>query len=149
MELGSVYEEVILDHKRRPRNYREMPDADRRIEGYNPLCGDHLSFFVKLDGDRIEDVSFEGEGCAISMASASMMTEAVRGRPIDEALALYDEIHRLLTDEDVDPDEAELGRLMALAGVRAYPARVKCASLGWQALRTALKAANERQVSTE
>jgi nitrogen fixation NifU-like protein len=128
---------VIVDHNRNPRNFRPMPDADRQAEGFNPLCGDRLTLFVKLDGDRIADVSFQGSGCAISVASASLLTESVRGRSVTEAEQLFGRMHALLT-RDADADPADLGKLAALSGVREFPARVKCASLCWHTLDAAL-----------
>jgi nitrogen fixation NifU-like protein len=147
MNLNDLYRDVIVDHNRNPRNFRAMEDADRRAEGFNPLCGDRLTLFVKLDGDRIGDVSFQGTGCAISVASASLLTESVKGRTVAEAEQLFERMHTLLTrDADVDP--ASLGKLAALSGVRAFPARVKCASLCWHTLDAALHREAE-PVSTE
>ena len=148
-ELTELYKEVILDHNRQPRNFGELEDADRVIEGVNPLCGDHMTLYVKLGDGRVEDVSFKGTGCAISVASSSLMTERVKGMTVDESLALFDRVHRMLTEESTDEAElTELGKLAALSGVREYPSRVKCASLGWHALKTAL-AGNNDAVSTE
>ena len=137
MDLKDLYRDVIVDHNRNPRNFRPMPDADRQAEGFNPLCGDRLTLFVKLDGDRIADVSFQGSGCAISVASASLLTESVRGRSVGEAEGLFGRMHALLTRDD-DTDPADLGKLAALSGVREFPARVKCASLCWHTLDAAL-----------
>jgi len=137
MDLKDLYRDVIVDHNRNPRNFRPMADADRHAEGFNPLCGDRLTLYVKLDGDRIGDVSFQGSGCAISVASASLLTESVKGRTVAEAELLFERMHALLTrDDDVDP--ASLGKLAALSGVREFPARVKCASLCWHTLDAAL-----------
>jgi nitrogen fixation NifU-like protein len=150
MELNDLYRDVILDHNRRPRNFGDLQSADASVEGYNPMCGDHLTLRLKLNDGTISDIRFEGQGCAISTASASLMTEAVKGRSRDEALQLFDRVHRLLTD-DAAPSE-ELGKLAALSGVREYPARVKCASLCWHTLASALKAADLKSlppVSTE
>jgi nitrogen fixation NifU-like protein len=145
MELNDLYRDVILDHNRRPRNFGDLASADASVEGYNPMCGDHLTLRLKLDDGTISDIRFEGQGCAISTASASLMTEAVKGRSRDEALQLFDRVHRLLTD-DAAPSE-ELGKLAALSGVREYPARVKCASLCWHTLASALKAADLKSLS--
>jgi nitrogen fixation NifU-like protein len=138
MDLNDLYRDVIVDHNRNPRNFRPMPDADRHAEGFNPLCGDRLTLFVKLDGDRISDVSFQGSGCAISVASASLLTESVKGRSVSEAERLFSTMHSLLTQDDAPVDVATLGKLGALSGVRAFPARVKCASLCWHTLDAAL-----------
>jgi nitrogen fixation NifU-like protein len=147
MDLRDLYRDVIVDHNRHPRNFRAMEDADRRAEGFNPLCGDRLTLFVKLEGERIADVSFQGSGCAISVASASLLTESVKGHTIAEAEQLFERMHTLLTREsDVDP--ASLGKLAALSGVREFPARVKCASLCWHTLEAALHRDAE-PVSTE
>jgi nitrogen fixation protein NifU and related proteins len=138
MELNELYRDVILDHNRRPRNFGGLEAADASVEGFNPMCGDRLTVRLKLDDDKISDIRFEGQGCAISTASASLMTEAVKGRTRAEALRLFERVHQLLTD-DAAPPADELGKLAALSGVRAYPARVKCASLCWHTLATALK----------
>jgi nitrogen fixation NifU-like protein len=151
MELDDLYRDVILDHNRRPRNFGGLDAPDASIEGFNPMCGDRLTLRLKLDDDTISDIRFEGQGCAISTASASMMTEAVKGKSRAEALQLFDRIHQLLTD-DAAPPADELGKLAALSGVRQYPARVKCASLCWHTLSTALQAADMKSlgaVSTE
>ena len=147
MDLKDLYRDVIVDHNRHPRNFREIPDADRRADGFNPLCGDKLTVYVKLDGGRISDVSFNGSGCAISIASASLLTESVKGKTLAEAEGLFSQMHQLLTREDVDIDVASLGKLGALSGVREFPARVKCASLCWHTLDAALH--QQEQVSTE
>lgn len=137
--MSELYQNLILDHNRTPRNYRTMDEPDRTAEGYNPMCGDQLTLWLKLDGDRIADVSFQGNGCAISRASASLMTTAIKGHTKAEALAMFDGFHRLITGDPV-PDGAPLPpKLSAFAGVAEYPARVKCAGLAWHALRTALK----------
>jgi nitrogen fixation NifU-like protein len=147
-DLTDLYQEVILDHNRRPRNFREIDEASRRQEGYNPLCGDRLTLYVKLDGDRISDVSFQGTGCAISKASASLMTEALKGKTIDEARSLFDRFHDMVTSppEIAAPD---LGKLSVLAGVREFPTRVKCASLAWHTMKAAVSDARSETVSTE
>ena len=147
-ELNDLYQELILDHKRHPRNFRDMPDATRAVDGHNPLCGDQLRLFVKITDDRIEDVSFIGVGCAISMASASMLTEAVKGKTVQEAQRLFTDVHDLLTSADPHVAAAELGNLGALAGVHEYPMRVKCATLSWHTLDTALTS-DEDAVTTE
>ena len=147
-DLRDLYQEVILDHNRRPRNFRVIEGANRHAEGYNPLCGDQLTLFAKLDENGvIEDLSFVGSGCAISKASASMLTVAVKGKTIEEAELLFEEFHRLVTGE-LDPNaENHLGKLRVFGGVSAYPARVKCASLAWHTLKGALEGIG--RVSTE
>jgi nitrogen fixation NifU-like protein len=150
MELTDLYRDVILDHNRKPRNFGPLEPANALAEGFNPLCGDRLTVRLNLAQDRIENIRFEGQGCAISTASASLMTEAVKGKTRGEALALFDRVHRLLTDDAADAED--LGKLAALSGVREYPARVKCASLCWHTLASALKAPDPRAipaVSTE
>jgi len=148
-DLRDLYQEVILDHNRRPRNFRHMDDADRVCEGYNPLCGDRLTLFVDLDGDVIRDVAFEGTGCAISRASASLMTDALKGKTLAEADALFDRFHQLVTSStDAPADTAGLGKLAVFSGVREYPSRVKCATLSWHTLRAALTG-GATKVSTE
>ena len=147
MDLKDLYRDIIVDHNRHPRNFREMPDADRHADGFNPLCGDKLRLYVKLDGDRIADVSFDGSGCAISVASASLLTESVKGRSIAEAERLFGQMHELLTRDDNTVDVESLGKLGALSGVREFPARVKCASLCWHTLDAALH--GQQPVSTE
>lgn len=147
-DLRDLYQEVILDHNRSPRNFGRLDGADLSADGHNPLCGDRLSVTVKLNGDRVSDVRFEGAGCAISKASASLMTEGVKGRTLDELPKLFDRFHRLVTDRTAPVDDAELGKLAVFAGVRDYPARVKCAVLAWHTLRAALDEGSE-VVSTE
>ncbi len=152
MELADLYRDVILDHNRQPRNFGALPHATARMEGFNPLCGDRLTVSLELDGDRISDIRFEGEGCAISTASASLMTEAVKGRTRPEAMTLFERVHRLLTDDAEPIDDAVLGKLAALSGVREFPARVKCASLCWHTLASALQSPDPQvlpAVSTE
>ncbi len=136
-DLRELYQEVILDHNKHPRNFREIDGADRHADGHNPLCGDRLAVYVNLDGDVIADVSFLGSGCAISKASASLMTDAVCGKTLAEAQQLFREFHRMVTDNDASVDNGLLGKLAVLAGVRNYPIRVKCASLAWHTLRAA------------
>jgi len=149
MELNELYRDVILDHNRRPRNFGPLDPADASADGVNPLCGDRLTLRLKFAADKIEEIRFEGQGCAISTASASLMTEAVKGKTRTEALGLFERVHRLLTLDDAQPEG--LGKLASLSGVRAYPARVKCASLCWHTLAAALKssAAYVPAVSTE
>ena len=146
-DLTELYQEVILDHNRRPRNFRAMSEATRRQEGYNPLCGDRLTVYVKLDADRISDVSFEGSGCAISKASASLMTEALKGKTIAEARGLFERFHDMVTAPS-GTAVPEIGKLAVLAGVREFPTRVKCASLAWHTLKAAVAGA-DGTVSTE
>jgi nitrogen fixation NifU-like protein len=148
-DLTDLYQEVILDHNRRPRNFGALPDATRTANGHNPLCGDRLTLYVRLDGDRIDGISFEGSGCAISKASASLMTEAVKGRQVADAIALFDRFHQVVTTPVDQPvDDASVGKLAALAGVREFPVRVKCASLAWHTLKAALEGTAE-SVKTE
>ncbi len=147
-DLTDLYREVILDHNRKPRNFGEIEGADRVIEGVNPLCGDRMTLYVKLDNDRIDDVRFKGTGCAISVASSSLMTERVKGSTVDESLTLFEQVHRMLTEQTDAEQSVDLGKLAALSGVREYPSRIKCASLAWHALKTALTGDDEA-VSTE
>jgi nitrogen fixation NifU-like protein len=137
-DLRELYQEVILDHNRKPRNFRKMDDASHAVEGFNPLCGDHITVYVRLKNDVIDDISFEGAGCAISKASASMMTASLKGKTADEAEAAFDRVHEMLTSDDPSSDDEALGSLVVLAGVREFPTRVKCASLSWHAMRSAL-----------
>jgi nitrogen fixation NifU-like protein len=145
-ELQDLYQEVILDHNRRPRNFRAM-EGGRRAEGYNPLCGDRLTVYLRVDNDVIRDVSFQGSGCAISKASASLLTESVKGKTIAEADALFDRFQGMITGPTEAPLD-DLGKLTVLAGVRRFPVRVKCATLAWHTLRAAVEARDE-VVSTE
>jgi nitrogen fixation NifU-like protein len=148
-DLRDLYQEVILDHNRRPRNFRAMDDASARAEGHNPLCGDRVTVYVRLDGDRIVDVSFEGSGCAISKASASLMTDGVMGRRIADADSLFRAFQALVTAGPATaPAGGDVGKLEVLAGVRDYPSRVKCATLAWHALQSALHG-GRRPVKTE
>lgn len=147
--IHELYQQVILDHNKSPRNFRTMPDATRSVEGYNPLCGDHYTVHVKLEGDRIADVSFEGAGCAISKASASVMSAMVKTHTVAEAEELFHDFHRLVIGEPTGEETMEkLGKLAAFAGVSEFPARVKCASLAWHTLHTALST-EARTVTTE
>lgn len=136
-DLRELYQEVILDHNKRPRNFEALPAADRQATGYNPLCGDRVQVFLELDGDRVRRVTFQGAGCAISQASASLMTEAVEGKTVAEARHLFEGFHDLLTDGPASGVE-DLGKLEAFGGVKDYPMRVKCATLAWHTLREAL-----------
>jgi nitrogen fixation NifU-like protein len=146
--LSELYQSVILDHNRSPQNYRVMADANRQADGHNPLCGDRLSVWLRLEGELIRDVSFQGSGCAISKASASLMTAAVKGKTRSEAVALFERFHQLVTGR-MDPAEAEtLGKLAVFSGVSRFPIRVKCASLSWHAMKAALDQPGET-VSTE
>lgn len=149
-DLSALYQEVILDHNRRPRNFRVLEDADHESEGFNPLCGDRISVYVKLNGSVVDDVSFQGSGCAISIASASLMTESLKGRKLEEVQALFERFHQLVTGnlDSQDPSEPDLGKLVVFEGVSRYPVRVKCATLTWHALRAAIEKRNE-VVSTE
>lgn len=151
MDLRSLYEEVILDHNRKPRNFNRRPEpTSHSAEGDNPLCGDHISVHLRVEDGVIKDVGFEGDGCAISTASASLMTEALKGKSEDEAKVLFDKIHEALMTEGEDPPDvvSALGKLAVLLGVKEYPMRVKCATLPWHTLQAALKELDE-PVTTE
>ena len=146
-ELSELYQQVILDHNKKPRNFRKLETANHSAEGYNPLCGDQLTVYLQLEDGAVKDISFEGSGCAISKAAASMMTQAVKGKAKQEAEQLFTEFHRMVTG---DPDESvpnQLGNLEIFAGVRDFPVRVKCATLAWHTMQAALN--NEAMVSTE
>lgn len=155
-EVNELYQEVILDHNRRPRNFRAIDAPTATQEGYNPLCGDRLTLYVTLDGDVIKDVAFQGSGCAISKASASLMTEALKGKTVAQARELFDKFQAMITSDHAGPT-ADLGKLSVLAGVREFPARIKCASLAWHTMKaavahpsTALRAGDtDAPVSTE
>ncbi|MGA9855266.1 MAG: SUF system NifU family Fe-S cluster assembly protein [Gammaproteobacteria bacterium] len=149
MDLKDLYQDVIVDHNRNPRNFRKITNATSVQEGFNPLCGDKLTVYLKLDGDRISDVSFEGSGCAISVASASLMSEALKGKTVVQAEQLFEKMHALLTIEDASRDLESLGKLAALSGVHEYPSRVKCATLCWHTLKNALERPGTQPVSTE
>jgi nitrogen fixation NifU-like protein len=138
MDLKDLYQDIIVDHNRSPRNFRIIDPADLQAQGFNPLCGDKLGLFVNMKDGCIDDLAFQGSGCAISVASASLMTEALKGKSEEEARELYHKVHDMLTGAQTDQDPLELGKLAALAGVRAYPSRVKCASLCWHTLIAAL-----------
>ena len=142
-DLRELYQEVILDHNKHPRNFGEIEGADRHADGFNPLCGDRVAIYVNLDGDVITDVNFLGSGCAISKASASLMTDAVKGKTVTEARELFDRFHAMVTGDTDVSDAAEIGKLAVLAGVREYPTRVKCASLAWHTLRAAFDDSHE------
>lgn len=148
-DLGDLYQQLIIEHNRSPRNFKKLPRPSRSAEGSNPLCGDQIRLEVELDGDRIADIGFQGSGCAISQAAASLMTGAVLGKTRSEAEAVFQQVHTMLTSPpDAPVDTARLGKLAALAGVRRFPARVKCASLSWHTLHAALQAGAEL-VTTE
>jgi len=146
--LEDLYQDIILDHKRSPRNFRKIEGATHMAVGHNPVCGDKLVVYLVVEGDRISDISFEGTGCAISVASASLMTERLKGKTVEEAKAVFRPVHALLTEDEPVADGVELGKLEALAGVKRYPVRVKCATLAWHSFEAAL--ADERsRVKTE
>ena len=147
-ELRELYQEVILDHNKHPRNFGEIEGADRHAEGYNPLCGDRLTVYLNLEKDVITEAAFQGSGCAISKASASLMTDAVKGKTVAEARLLFDRFHAMITNNANENSESQIGKLAVLAGVRDYPMRVKCAILAWHALRAAVDE-NNQSISTE
>jgi nitrogen fixation NifU-like protein len=147
-DLRELYQEVILDHNKHPRNFGEIEGSDRHAEGYNPLCGDRLTVYLNLEKDVITEVAFQGSGCAISKASASLMTDAVKGKTVAEARLLFDQFHAMITNNANENSESQIGKLAVLAGVRDYPMRVKCAILAWHALRAAVDE-NNQSVSTE
>jgi len=146
-ELRDLYQDIILEHSKRPRNYRTLEAANRTVEGYNPLCGDHFTIYLNMGDGRIRDISFQGSGCAISKASASMMTQAVKGKRTDEAEQLIEKFHHVAMGKN-GMDSNDLGKLAAFAGVSEFPVRVKCATLAWHALRAALQG-EQHAVSTE
>jgi nitrogen fixation NifU-like protein len=147
--LRELYQEVILDHSKNPRNFRALSPAARSAKGHNPLCGDRLTLYLQVEGGIIKDVAFQGAGCAISTASASMMTEALKGKTEAEAEAMFERFHALVTGKSQGAGDEELGKLAVFAGVRDYPVRVKCATLAWHTLRAALSQEAEAAVSTE
>ena len=148
-DLRDLYQEVILEHSKQPRNYRALGDANRQAEGYNPLCGDHFTVYLKMDGEKIQDVSFQGSGCAISKASASMMTQSVKGKTLAEAENIFQQFHKLVTGHaEGNGSQEELGKLAVFSGVSEFPMRVKCATLAWHTLHAALQGKQE-PVSTE
>jgi len=147
-ELSELYQQVILDHNKKPRNFRKLETANHTAEGYNPLCGDQLTVYLNLEDDLVKEVGFEGSGCAISKAAASMMTQAVKGKSKEQAETLFKEFHSMVTGElDADTQENSLGNLKIFAGVREFPVRVKCATLAWHTMHAALH--QQDQVSTE
>ncbi|MFQ5429605.1 MAG: Fe-S cluster assembly sulfur transfer protein SufU [Phycisphaerae bacterium] len=149
-DLTEFYQELILDHNKRPRNRRRIEDADYHAQGYNPLCGDKVTVFLKVQDGRVRDVAFEGSGCAISTASASIMTETLRGKTLDQAKALFEKFHAMITGEPIEKDEGpDLGKLEVFSGVCRYPARVKCAALVWHTVQAALDDRAEEIVTTE
>jgi nitrogen fixation NifU-like protein len=147
-DLRDLYQEVILEHSKQPRNYRELGDANHKAEGYNPLCGDHFTVYLKLAGEKIQDVSFQGSGCAISKASASMMTQSIKGKTMAEAEKIFQQFHGLVTGAEHNGAQEELGKLAVFSGVSEFPVRVKCATLAWHTLHAALEGKQEA-VSTE
>ena len=147
-DLRDLYQEVIVDHNRSPRNFGELDPPRKALEGFNPLCGDRLTLYLDLDGNQISDIKFSGSGCAISIASASLMTEGVKGKSLQEAETVFADFHELLTGADAEIDLNRMGKLAVLAGVREYPSRVKCATLCWHTLH-ALMAGDDAPVSTE
>lgn len=139
-DLTELYQQVIIDHNRSPRNFKRLDDANRHAEGHNPLCGDRIELFVKVEGDLVADIGFQGKGCAISQASASLMTGAVKGKPVAEAERLFAAFHAMVTSDATQPAAAAgLGKLAAFGGVRQFPSRVKCANLSWHTLHAALR----------
>ncbi len=147
-DLSELYQQVIVDHAKRPRNFRLLTDANRKVEGFNPLCGDKVTIYVRVENGVVRDISFQGSGCAISTASASLLTEALKGKTIEDAEALFESFHDLVTGLTPAQDEPGLGKLAAFSGVCDYPTRVKCATLAWHTLRAALEG-GETTVSTE
>ncbi len=147
-ELSDLYQEVILDHNKNPRNFREIENADKQADGHNPLCGDQLKVYLSMEDDKVKDVAFKGSGCAISKASASMMTQAVKGKTKEEADVMFTEFRQMVMGEmDAETTDNSLGKLKIFAGVREFPARVKCASLSWHTVHAALN--DEKEASTE
>jgi len=147
-ELSELYQQVILDHNRKPRNFHKLENANRAAEGFNPLCGDQLHVYIELENDQLKDISFEGSGCAIWKASASMMTQALKGKSKEEAEILFDEFHRMVTGKlDEETEGNHLGRLTIFAGVRDFPVRVKCATLSWHTMKAALE--GQQSATTE
>jgi nitrogen fixation NifU-like protein len=146
-DLRELYQDVILEHSKAPRNYRQLATANHKAEGYNPLCGDHFTLYLDLKGDSIHDISFQGSGCAISKASASMMTQSVKGKTREEAEKLFEQFHKLVTGQ-ANGNQADLGKLAVFSGVSQFPVRVKCATLAWHTLQAAMEGKQE-PVSTE
>jgi nitrogen fixation protein NifU and related proteins len=147
-DLRDLYQELILDHNKRPRNFKKLDDANRSAEGYNPLCGDKVKIYLRLDDGRVKDVSFEGSGCAISKASASVMTESLKGKTVAEVETLFNRFRDLVTGKEPGTPESDLGKLVVFSGVCEFPTRVKCATLAWHALFAALQGKDEA-ISTE
>jgi nitrogen fixation NifU-like protein len=147
-ELNELYQQVILDHNKKPRNFKRLETANREQEGYNPLCGDQITLYLEMDGNLIKDVGFQGSGCAISKASASMMTGRLQGRTVAEAEALFERFHRMLIQDSAESPAADLGKLAVFAGVREFPSRIKCATLPWHTAHAAL-AGHAEPVTTE
>jgi nitrogen fixation NifU-like protein len=147
-ELRDLYQDVILEHSKAPRNFRELPAANHKAEGFNPLCGDRFTIYVTTEGDSIRDITFQGSGCAISKASASMMTQSLKGKNKAEAAKIFERFHRLVTGQESSNGEGELGKLTVFSGVSEFPVRVKCATLAWHTLQAALEDKQEA-VSTE
>ncbi len=147
-DLKQLYQDVIVDHNRSPRNFGSLENADRKLEGFNPLCGDRLTLYINMDADRISEIRFDGSGCAISVASASLMTEAMQGKTVKQAEQIFNDFHHLLTDAEAQADLDRFGKLAALAGVREYPSRIKCASLCWHTLHAVI-GGDKTPVSTE
>ena len=146
--LSDLYQEILLEHNSKPRNFRKVEDANASAEGYNPLCGDQITLYLKVVGDVVEDVGFQGVGCAISRASASMMTQSIKGRNLDEAKHIFEAFHDMITHPDGEPDYDALGDLETLAGVNEYPTRIKCAILAWHTMRSAIDG-RDNMVTTE
>lgn len=145
-KLAELYQEVVLDHNSKPRNFKKVPAANHHADGFNPLCGDKIAVYIDVEDGVIKDIGFQGTGCAISRASASLMTQSVKGKPAAEAEKLFDEVHHMLTRDPKEPfDDEEMGDLGALAGVAEFPSRVKCASLSWHTLKAALQ---QKQAAT-
>jgi nitrogen fixation NifU-like protein len=147
-ELSDLYQEVILEHSKAPRNFRKPAEANQHAEGYNPLCGDRCTVYINMDGDAIRDIAFQGSGCAISRASASMMTQILKGKTKAEAAKLFEEFHGLVTGKEAAPETPDLGKLKVFSGVSKFPARVKCATLAWHTLQSALEN-KDKPTSTE
>jgi nitrogen fixation protein NifU and related proteins len=147
-DLRELYQELILEHSKKPRNYREMPNANRKVEGFNPLCGDHFTVFMEVEGDTVRDISFQGSGCALSKASASMMTQILKGKSKDDAEKLFERFHNMVTGTGGNENPEDLGKLAVFSGVSEFPVRVKCASLAWHAMKAALEGAAQ-EISTE
>jgi nitrogen fixation protein NifU and related proteins len=148
-DLRDLYQEVILEHSKAPRNYRELKPADHKAEGYNPLCGDRFTVYLQMDGDKIRDIGFQGSGCAISKASASMMTQSLKGKTKAEAEKLFERFHQVVTGQESNGNQTELGKLAVFSGVSEFPTRVKCATLAWHTLEAAIEGKQEASTETE